>query len=121
MNWHLLVPLLVTTVVTIAGWLAAHRLAAARDRGNKRREMRLAVLIEAYRALEFSAHREYNATTALPVERALADIQLLGTRRQVELAQVMIEQFAASQTVDWLPLLLDLREDFARRVAFGSG
>ena len=51
MNWQLLIPLLITTVVAVVGWLIAHALAAARDRANKRREMRVAVLIEAYRAL----------------------------------------------------------------------
>jgi hypothetical protein len=111
MNWDLLIPLLVTTVVAVLGWFFAHRFAASRDRQNKRRETRVGVLIEAYRALEFSANRIYDAITAPPVEKALSDIQLLGTRQQVELSQALIEQLGREQQVDWQPLLLDLRDD----------
>lgn len=61
MNWQLLVPLLITTALAILGWFVLHLLAARRDLNNKRREMRLNVLIGAYRALEFAANRPYNA------------------------------------------------------------
>jgi hypothetical protein len=111
MNWSLLIPLLVTTTLAIFGWFIAHRLAAARDRQNKRREMRATILIEAFQALEFSAHRIYNTETSPPIEKALANVQLLGTAKQVMIAKEMIECFAADGSIDWMPLLLDLRDD----------
>jgi len=111
MNWQLLIPLLITTVVAVAGWFAAHRLAASRDRANKRREMRVSVLIEAYRVLEFSVQRAYNAESSPPIERALADVLLLGSPVQTETALRMMRQFGTTQSVDWGPLLLDLRRD----------
>jgi len=119
MNWQLLTPLLITTMVAIVGWFAAHRLAAARDRQNKRREMRVSALIDAYRSLEFSAQRTYDGDTARAVEMALADIQLLGTERQVRMAQQLMEEFAKTQSVDWQPLLLDLREDLQSELRLG--
>jgi hypothetical protein len=111
MNWPLLVPLLITTGLAIIGWFVAHWLAAVRDRNNKRREMRLSVLIEAYRALAFSAARQYDAQTAPRTEGALADVLLLGSAKQVEMALTLMKEFAASQSFDWTPLLSDLRRD----------
>ena len=47
MGWSLMIPLL----VAVLGWFIAHRLAAARDRANKRREVQVSYLIEAFRRL----------------------------------------------------------------------
>lgn len=111
MNWQLLVPLLITTALAILGWLVLHLLAAGRDLNNKRREMRLNVLIGAYRALEFAANRPYDAKTAPAAEQAFADVLLLGTAKQVEMTHNIMREFAEKQAVDWKPLLLDLRKD----------
>jgi hypothetical protein len=47
MNTEVLIPLLLTTCVAVAGWYAAHRLPARRNLANKRRELRVQYLIEA--------------------------------------------------------------------------
>ena len=87
MNWSLLAPLLVTTVVAIFGWLVAHRLSAARDRANKRRDLRVQYLIDAYRKLENAGNRNTNTSDyAAALELAVADIQLFGSPDQVKLA-----------------------------------
>jgi hypothetical protein len=44
MSTELILPLAVTTTVGVVGWYAAHRPAAARDRANKRRELRVQYL-----------------------------------------------------------------------------
>jgi hypothetical protein len=111
MNLPLLIPLLITTVVAIVGWFAAHRLSAARDRVNKRREIRLNLLMGAYRALEYSANRDFVGEAAKAVCSAFADIQLVGTPQQIKLAQKLIYEFARNQEVDWQSLLLSLRDD----------
>lgn len=54
MNWGLLLPLLITTFTAVAGWLVVHWMAAKRDQTNKRRDLRIQYLIEAYRKLEGS-------------------------------------------------------------------
>lgn len=111
MNWSLLLPLLTTTAVAVLGWFAAHWFSVSRDRANKRREMRLARLIDAYRALERSAHRPFTGSTADAVSDAFADVQLLGSQEQVALAQKLMEEFAANRGVDWQPLLLSIRDE----------
>ncbi|MBI5249434.1 MAG: hypothetical protein HY912_08060 [Desulfomonile tiedjei] len=77
----------------------------------KRRDTRVTYLIEAYRRLESAANRPLTETTARNVESALADMQLFGTPRQVELAQQCIEYFAKHQGVEMNSLLADLRKD----------
>ena len=40
------------------GWIVVHQLNICRDRQNKQADFRLQFLLEAYRRLEFSAHRD---------------------------------------------------------------
>ncbi len=110
MNWQLLVPLLVTTAIAIAGWFAAHALTTRRDRANKRREQRIGYLIEAYRRLESCAHRGDHLEFS-KMESAVADIQLFGTPHQVSLVQALVNEFAAGGGASMDALLRDLRRD----------
>ncbi len=110
MNWQLLVPLLVTTAIAIAGWFAAHALTTRRDRANKRREQRIGYLIEAYRRLESCAHRGDHLEFS-KMESAVADIQLFGTPHQVSLVQALVTEFAAGGGASMDALLRDLRRD----------
>jgi hypothetical protein len=112
MNYALLIPLLVTTVVAIIGWIAGHLLTAARDRANKRRELRVQFLIDAYRKLEAAANRDGNQEPDWPAfETAIADIQLFGTKSQVENATTFADEFASKGTYSLSRLLMDLRSD----------
>lgn len=109
MTTELLVPLLVTATVAIVGWYAAHRLASSRDRLNKRRDLRVQYLIEAYRQLEFVSNRRITPDTAPDFEKAIADIQLFGTPPQVALAHEFATNFARKGTHSLDPLLNHLR------------
>lgn len=109
MNWNLLIPLLVTTVVAIAGWFAAHRLAAVRDQATERRKIRVQHLLEAYRRLE--PYGRVTPENSRDLEQAIADIQLLGTPEQVALAQSFAMAFAQNGTAPLDPLLLSLRTE----------
>lgn len=120
MNWSLLLPLLVTTVVAIIGWIVGHRLGAARDQKNKRRDVRLGFLLEAYRRLEAGASRGplHDTEFADGFESAFADIQLLGTKEQIELANDLSRDIASKSphaSVDLL--LLSLRDELRRELS----
>ena len=110
MNWPLLFPLIVTTVIAIISWFAAHYLSARRDQANKRREQRIGYLIEAYRRLESCAHRR-NDLEFSKIESAVADVQLFGTPNQVSLVQTFVSDFAAGGSASIDTLLQDLRRD----------
>jgi hypothetical protein len=113
MEWaKILVPAFATLIgaaVVVLGWHKSHRLAAERDQKNKRRDLRLAMMLDAYRALASSAHRPFVGDAALEVEKALESIQLLGTPRQIDIAQRLVKDFAEHQGIDWQPLLVELR------------
>jgi hypothetical protein len=79
----LLGPLLATTVIAIAGWLAVHLLTAHRDRVNKRREKRLDNLVESYRTLATRLTRPDAYKFAAEIEGAIAIIQLFGSQAQI--------------------------------------
>ena len=118
MNWSLLVPMLVTTFVAIAGWMAVHRLSAARDRANKRRDLRVQYLIDAYRKLETAGNRTGSIVNyAGAFESAVADIQLFGSPEQVLLARTFALDFAAHGTAPLDPLLNSLRKDLRHELA----
>lgn len=104
-------PLLVTTIVAAASWYVAHALAKQRDRANKRRELLVGYLIDAYRRLEAGAAREMTVEQAEAMESAIADIQLFGTPRQVQLVQDFALQIAETGGASIDDLLVSLRAD----------
>lgn len=119
MNWNLLAPLLVTTATAIGGWFIAHALAAARDDRSRRREVRRGFLLEAYRKLEAGASRGplHDSGFADGFESAIADIQLLGTKKQVKMAKELSRAIATgAEDASAGPLLLSLRDELRREL-----
>lgn len=111
-NWQLLIPLVVTTLVAISGWIVGHKLNAERDLQNKRVELRIKYLMEAYRKLEASVESEVSRENLDILESAISDIQLLGTPEQVDKVLAWSGQFADGETqenVNLQDLLEDLR------------
>jgi hypothetical protein len=111
MNIELLLPLLVTTIVAIFGWIAAHRFNSRRDFLNKRRELRIQYLIEAYRRLEAASNASNPQERQADIESALADIQLLGTLKQIQLAVKFMDEFSKRGTASLDELLSSLRKN----------
>ncbi len=104
MNLPLLLPLVVTAALAIAGLYVVHRLSVNRDQENKRRDLRIQYLLEAYRRLEKAANRRDLNSYARELESALADIQLLGTVRQVSLAHEFAVSMAKIEPRRWIRL-----------------
>ena len=86
----LVIPLVVTIVVAMAGWIVVHRLNAERDLRNRRLELRTRYLLEVYRKLERSCGKVVTREMADDIEVALADLQLLGSAEQVRMARQYI-------------------------------
>jgi len=104
-------PAIVAAIVAILGWYVAHRLSTERDVANDRRKLRVQYLIEAYRRLEFVSNRPVTPELAPEFEKAVADIQLFGSPRQVQLAREFASGFAKNGTHPLDPLLNELRDD----------
>ena len=112
MNWGLLIPLLVTTVIAVVGWWVAHSTATKRDQANKRRDPRIQYLIDAYRKLESVSNRGENSPEwGQNLESAIADIQLFGSAGQVAMAKKFASDMANTRQASGNDLLNDLRRD----------
>ena len=111
MNTQLLLPLLVTTFVALSGWVIVHYFNSKRDLLNKRRELRVQYLIEAYRRLEAVSHANNLKERRLDVESAIADIQLFGTPQQIQLAVKFAKELSEKEIASLDELLTDLRKD----------
>jgi hypothetical protein len=112
MDWKLFAQLVVTSFAAAVGWWAAHALTSKRDVANERRKQRLAYLLEAYRKLESCAYPHDPTAIWAAFESAIADIQLLGTPKQVELAQAVARAVADNpdQGASMNELLFDIRQ-----------
>ena len=97
-------------ICTICGWFATHRMAQKRDFANKKKEIRISYLVDAYQRIGDTAYRENN-DKLFQLEDAIANIQLFGTKRQVELARKFIAEFEHTNHADITPLLKNLRDD----------
>jgi hypothetical protein len=111
MDWKLFAQLVVTFAVAALGWWAAHAFTSRRDIANERRKQTLSYLLEAYRKLDACAHR--SGSDHWPTfASAIADIQLLGTARQISLVQQIARDITKGngQDVSMDELLTDIRQ-----------
>lgn len=104
--------------VTAIGWLVIHSLALRRDQSTKRRDPSITFIIEAWRRLGHAGGAQIrdpkspeNRQYVEDIERALGDIQLFGSAKQVELALSFAEGLRDQKTASIDALLKDLRAD----------
>ena len=111
MDWRLFSQLAMTFVVAIFGGWLGHLLSARRDLANERRKLRIQYLVEAYKRLEGSSDRVADQERYWPdLESAIADIQLLGTPRQVLLAKQFADDMGQKNVASTDSLIFDLRQ-----------
>lgn len=101
----------VAALVAVIGWAVAHYLSGQRDRKNKYRDIRTQYLITAYRTLFRVGVDRSIAKNAVECENAIADIQLLGTPKQILLAEKYTVKISSNGTADLTDLIRELRRD----------
>ena len=119
MNWQLLIPLLVTTCLAMTGWIVVHHLSRRRDIQNKRREIRVKYLINAYRNIEAGAERPGGSDQpgfGRPFESAIADVLLFGNLDQIQKAKELALDISAKKKGITAPLLYLLRDDLRKEL-----
>lgn len=123
MDWEMLISLLITTGVAIAGWMVGHWFNEQRDQKRKRREIRTEYLIRAYRGLEDGANRGSISGTEYgkKFESAIADIQLFGTEAQARMAKELANAIAERRKdASSGPILLSLRDDLRKEIGLSA-
>jgi len=107
MDWKLFAQL----AATVLGWWVVNFFSKWRDIANDRRKLRTQYLLEAYRRLEGASHREGRQKEFEDqLESAVADVQLLGTPKQAELAAQFGIDIAKNGVAYMDDLLRDLRD-----------
>ena len=111
--WIEIFKIFISIVLAVIGWLFAHKLTSMRDLKNKKREIRINFLLDAYRKLERSIHRE---AIGKDFEEAISDIQFLGTPVQVKMAKKIATDFAQNGHVTLDELLINLRDSMRKEL-----
>lgn len=107
-----LIQAVVAALVVVLGWYVVHRKSTERDLANKRRDLRVQYLIDAFRRLAAASERtEVSAAYLRDLEPAITDIQLFGSGDQVAAAQNFARQLAEHKIAGSADLLRRLRDD----------
>jgi len=116
-EFQIVLAAVLTAVVVMNSWSVTYNQNSKLDREARSRNIRVQYLIEAYRRLESAASRTLRSDKDLQdyghnVENAIGDIQLFGTKEQVELATgVVASMRGPGATADLKPLLKALRRN----------
>ena len=86
----------VTIALAALGWVVVHIFNSKRDLRNRLLELRLGRLYEAFVNLYAFIGEKVTLESVNNLQRALADIQLYGTKQQVEYAHKLQNQLAES-------------------------
>ncbi len=114
MNTEILIPLMFTTVVAVIGWYVVHVLSSMRERNHKKQDIVVEYLISAWRRLEnVAARKDFQISE---FESAIADIQLFGNDKQIELAIKASNEFAYGKSTDLGDLLESLRRELRKEM-----
>ena len=107
--------LIIQCIITVIGWIVVYIFAIRQNTQIKKKEVTIEYLIQAWGKLEKASNRQDNRYNT-EIETAIADIQLFGTKRQIELAQQFAEEFARNKDSSTLDLLVLLREDLRKEL-----
>lgn len=116
--WELIGPILVALI----GYAVVHLFSSWRDRENKKREIRAKFLIDSYQRLTQVIVK--NRWEFDDLRQVLADIQLMGTRDQIQAAEKIAlefpEVFRNNAQLDLGPLLHAFRNDLRKELSMKS-
>lgn len=107
--------LIIQCIITVIGWIVVYIFALRKNTQIKKKEVTIEYLIQAWGKLEKASNRKDNRYNT-EIETAIADIQLFGTNRQIELAQQFAEEIARNEESSALDLLVLLREDLRKEL-----
>ena len=107
--------LIIQCIITVIGWIVVYNFAIRQNTQIKKKEVTIEYLIQAWGKLEKASNRNDNRYNT-EIETAIADIQLFGTKRQIELAQQFAEEIARNKESSTLELLVLLREDLRKEL-----
>lgn len=111
-----LAQIIATALVAVLGWWVVHYLTSRRDARQKLVNLRTERLLRTYDKIERASGGMVDRETLDNLETAIADLQLLGSLEQVELAQRLARKLAGQHvgTLDISDVTKSLRDSLRR-------
>ena len=106
-----------TALIAVVGWIFGHYFTSKRDKSNKRRDLTIQHLINAYRILTNEiAHRPSSKDSDQKLELIISEIQLFGSTEQAKMARQLAHNIADKKGFDLDPLINSLRSDLREQL-----
>lgn len=102
-------------LITIACIIIGYMLTLEQNKRIKKKDVKVKYLIEAWRKLEHAANRKDNRYSS-DIENAIAEIQLFGSKHQVELAWKFAEEMSRNPNGSLTEILEALRADLRKEL-----
>jgi hypothetical protein len=112
-----IIKITVTALIAVAGWLIGHYFTSKRDKTNKRRDLTIEHLINAYRILtDEISNRPQTPEGEKKLELIIAEIQLFGSKEQVQMARDLAHNIAQKRDYEYDTLINSLRTDLRKQL-----
>lgn len=109
MDWKILIPASIASIVAIVGWIIGHRFNSERDLKNNQRQLRLKYLIEAYDTfLELGRNVDILGNHKA-VEKSVHDLQLFVTPEHIKLCKKFVEDITRDGKANHTELVVAIR------------
>lgn len=111
------IKIFITIILAVLGWIIGHYFNSKRTRDQKRRDISVEHLINAYRILTNDiSHRIETPERSEKLENILSDIQLFGSSYQVMLARNLAKEIASGGEFQLDQLINSLRDDLRKEL-----
>ena len=108
----------ISVIIAVVGWIVGHYFNSRRDAAANRKKLMTGYLVDAYRKLNsfaciLASGANGTASLAVDINSAVADIQIFGTKRQIQLVKEISEYIVTDHTIPGqklVDLLLNLRD-----------
>jgi hypothetical protein len=106
-----------TALIAVIGWVFGHYFTSKRDKSNKRRDLTIQHLINAYRTLTHDiAHRTSTKESDDKLELIISEIQLFGSPEQAKMARQLAHDIAEKRDYELDLLINSLRADLRKQL-----
>lgn len=111
------IKILATISLAVIGWIVGYYFTTRKDINQKRRDISIEHLINAYRVLTNDiSHRNQSRENNTKLENILSDIQLFGTEEQIEMAKKLADTVAKGGEFQLDPLINSLRNNLRKMI-----
>ncbi|MCT7578371.1 hypothetical protein [Aliarcobacter butzleri] len=110
--------IVLSVIIAVIGWIIGHYFTSKRDVSNKKREIRLNYLIEVYLILtnDLTERGNIDSKKAEIIEKIISQVQLLGSKKQVELVKTLADSIGKGEIIEYDTLINSLRDDLRKEL-----